>query len=53
MLNLLFIVSFPFQVIVPSGHPTEFSVIGSGGVENFLRAENDPEDIAGSVIVVT
>lgn len=35
-------------VIVPFGYPTEFSIIGSSGVENLLRAENDPEDIAGA-----
>ncbi|KAL1814127.1 hypothetical protein ACET3Z_024192 [Daucus carota] len=42
-------------VIVPCGHPTEFSIIGSSGVEHLLRAENNPGDIDGArdTIVLT
>ncbi|XP_017242292.1 uncharacterized protein LOC108214672 isoform X2 [Daucus carota subsp. sativus] len=42
------------SVVVPCGHPTEFSII-SGGVEYHLQAENSPEDITGArdTIVLT
>lgn len=42
-------------VSIPCDSPTEFSIIGSGGVEHFLRAEDSAADIACSrdTIVLT
>ncbi|KAG2668592.1 hypothetical protein I3760_15G167400 [Carya illinoinensis] len=43
------------SVTIPYGHPTEFLITGSGGVEQILRADNNSNDVSGSrdTIVLT